>query len=272
MTEAEKKYHREWYHNNKERLLTDPKRKKAKKKSDKLYAKKHKDKLFIYRKQYAFKHGEKITAKKRDYYHTNRDKILKQREAKSEERKAYIKIWHSKNKAHSKSYRKKYCTANKEVIKIKRHEKFKSDVKMISGGYLKMLIRKGMFPKEVESNPVLLAKYKTRIFNKRDRARADKCIYCEREFNIEVKRTIDHLIPKANGGADVPLNKKPCCQYCNETKADKSLSSFLWFIQKRLAAGIKMVEGAKYLTIQKNIRKMILYTRKNHTYLKTKLI
>ena len=48
------------------------------------------------------------------------------------------------------------------------------------------------------------------------------CVYCGFEGNTPLalrQFEIDHLIPKAVGGLDVPANKVLACRYCNETKS-----------------------------------------------------
>lgn len=48
------------------------------------------------------------------------------------------------------------------------------------------------------------------------------CAYCGDPAN-----TIDHLIPKSNGGLDTQENCVSCCKRCNETKTNRPLDVFL---------------------------------------------
>lgn len=48
------------------------------------------------------------------------------------------------------------------------------------------------------------------------------CLYCGRN-PPEVKLHVDHIIPKAQGGKDVPENLKTACQDCNLGKKDNPL-------------------------------------------------
>ena len=52
--------------------------------------------------------------------------------------------------------------------------------------------------------------------------RGDPCAYCQ-----EVGGTIDHIIPRANGGLDVPNNRIGACPHCNLLKAETPLLRFL---------------------------------------------
>ena len=48
------------------------------------------------------------------------------------------------------------------------------------------------------------------------------CVYCG-----EKGTTIDHVIPKVNGGLDIKENVVPCCMQCNQQKNDYDLERFL---------------------------------------------
>lgn len=68
------------------------------------------------------------------------------------------------------------------------------------------------------------------------------CCYCGRRMRKikkhEYEFTIDHVIPKSNGGTNHPLNRLPCCRSCNHLKANNSLEYFLEQVQYRLVANI----------------------------------
>lgn len=70
------------------------------------------------------------------------------------------------------------------------------------------------------------------------------CSYCGRRMKAKEKiahgrqQTIDHVIPKSNGGTDSPLNRIPCCFNCNQWKAGNSLEYFITQIEHRLAANV----------------------------------
>lgn len=51
-----------------------------------------------------------------------------------------------------------------------------------------------------------------------------RCAYCGVSLINAIN--VDHIIPKARGGADWKENLFPVCPSCNLRKADKSLSEF----------------------------------------------
>lgn len=69
------------------------------------------------------------------------------------------------------------------------------------------------------------------------------CAYCGRKMNTikghSYQFTVDHIIPKSNGGTNSPLNRLPCCRTCNTMKADNSLEYFLTQINFRLSVNIE---------------------------------
>lgn len=48
-------------------------------------------------------------------------------------------------------------------------------------------------------------------------ASAGKCVYCRQRVTLETM-TLDHLIPKANGGGDGVTNLVTACLTCNRAK------------------------------------------------------
>lgn len=54
-----------------------------------------------------------------------------------------------------------------------------------------------------------------------------KCHYCVREGN-----TVDHIIPKFEGGLNTPLNLVACCKECNELKSNMSRDAFIQHLKK----------------------------------------
>lgn len=51
------------------------------------------------------------------------------------------------------------------------------------------------------------------------RYRKGVCVYCKR---LSKRITIDHIIPRSQGGADVPDNIVNACARCNEIKGDRT--------------------------------------------------
>jgi 5-methylcytosine-specific restriction endonuclease McrA len=50
------------------------------------------------------------------------------------------------------------------------------------------------------------------------------CFYCNRVLTKE-NRTIDHLVPVAEGGSNAIGNLRLACKYCNSKKGDKLLTA-----------------------------------------------
>lgn len=50
-----------------------------------------------------------------------------------------------------------------------------------------------------------------------------RCAYCGRMYR---KLTLDHIIPKQEGGTNAATNLVPACEKCNTLKGAKSLKTF----------------------------------------------
>lgn len=51
---------------------------------------------------------------------------------------------------------------------------------------------------------------------------SELCAYCGKPAT-----TIDHIVPKDRGGADIPQNVVPCCGACNSSKRNRDIADFL---------------------------------------------
>ncbi len=64
------------------------------------------------------------------------------------------------------------------------------------------------------------------------------CCYCGRRLSEKPeslrRRTVDHIIPRSNGGTDHPSNLVPCCLGCNQWKKHHSLQRFLEDVELRM--------------------------------------
>jgi 5-methylcytosine-specific restriction endonuclease McrA len=69
-------------------------------------------------------------------------------------------------------------------------------------------------------------KYKGIRFNRINVYARDNwtCQYCNKKFKTE-DLTIDHIIPRSQGGKSTWINCVCCCGTCNKRKADKSLKA-----------------------------------------------
>lgn len=88
----------------------------------------------------------------------------------------------------------------------------------------------------------------------------DNCFYCERPFNVELKKnsdfylkhTIDHILPRSKGGTDQSWNLVDCCHVCNLYKADYTIDEF----EQLLETSIENKLNAKGLSVE--LRQIIL--------------
>lgn len=51
-----------------------------------------------------------------------------------------------------------------------------------------------------------------------------RCVYCNCNLaNVPArKRTLDHVVPRSDGGDNAPSNLVTCCKRCNERKGDNT--------------------------------------------------
>ena len=52
-----------------------------------------------------------------------------------------------------------------------------------------------------------------------------RCAYCSRALKLRTA-TVDHVVPKSRGGANVRANKVAACKQCNLSKGQKLLSEW----------------------------------------------
>ena len=60
-----------------------------------------------------------------------------------------------------------------------------------------------------------------------------KCWYCGREVNPFRDFSVDHIVPRSNGGDESYENLVPCCRHCNRSKSGRSLEEFRTTLAKR---------------------------------------
>lgn len=77
------------------------------------------------------------------------------------------------------------------------------------------------------------------------------CCYCGRRMNNILGHdrsvTIDHVIPKCNGGTNRQYNRLPCCMACNRWKANNSLEYFL----DQVIARMKINVGGSHCSLKR---------------------
>ena len=74
-----------------------------------------------------------------------------------------------------------------------------------------------------------------------------RCQYCYQQFSPK-ELTLDHVIPKAQGGPDTWENMVACCTPCNRKKADQTPEQ----------AGMELLQEPRRLTIHTNRHMMQL--------------
>ena len=58
----------------------------------------------------------------------------------------------------------------------------------------------------------------------------EKCSYCGIMLT-EKNRTLDHMFPRAYGGASIPDNLIPCCKKCNNRKGDMTFHQYIKYLK-----------------------------------------
>jgi hypothetical protein len=61
----------------------------------------------------------------------------------------------------------------------------------------------------------------------RHEMRGQPCTYCGKLARRSRARTIDHVVPRAHGGAASVDNEVPACAACNQEKSDRGVLTFL---------------------------------------------
>lgn len=84
------------------------------------------------------------------------------------------------------------------------------------------------------------------------------CFFCGAKID-EYSRTVDHLIPKCDGGILSNDNKVNCCQKCNRLKANMHPAAFVEFLDSMIRfEQMRNRETVGYLKKVKNkVTKMI---------------
>lgn len=64
-------------------------------------------------------------------------------------------------------------------------------------------------------------------------ARGATCCYCKKRLNMETFSR-EHVVPKAYGGSNHPVNKKPCCKDCNTKRRAWPLEEYKKLLTRKL--------------------------------------
>lgn len=88
------------------------------------------------------------------------------------------------------------------------------------------------------------------------------CFYCGTKID-EYSRTVDHIVPKSQGGILSNDNKVNCCQKCNRLKADNDPFDFMDLLDTMIRfEQMKSRETVGYLKKVKQKTKRMIDSRK----------
>ena len=76
-----------------------------------------------------------------------------------------------------------------------------------------------------------------------------ECFYC----GITGDTTVDHVIPRCNGGTNDLGNKVPCCHKCNNLKGNLSLEAFIDKHAERIKPFFKYAEEFRQRMIARKV-------------------
>ena len=189
--EAKKEYQKQWYQDNREKLL----------KRRKQYQQEHKEEITKYHKQYYQDNKEKIDGRQRQYYQEHK-----------EEKAEWNKQYRQENPEKGKNRHKKYYQNNKEQI-VERHKQYHKTPMgracMLLNSYQKA------DKKYNRGECTLTAQWiAVNIFPK-------PCHWCgEVGWEIMGCDRIDNSLPHT------PDNVIPCCDACNKNRGRKTYEEF----------------------------------------------
>ena len=230
--ECDKKCHKQWYEENKEKILEHQQQ----------YREEHKEEVRIRNKQYREEHKEEKRMRDKQYYQDNK-----------EERLEYQKQYYQENKEEIKEYQKQYNKENKEkVAEVKKqyYENHKEKTIEYQKQYYQENKEKILeYQKQYSiNNPHI-------VFNARNKRRSrlenqgrgitgeqwyemmkyfDWCCAYSGEYiggnkNKDI-RSIDHIIALDNDGLNEPWNCVPMFRPYNSSKRAKEMEE--WYKQQ----------------------------------------
>jgi 5-methylcytosine-specific restriction endonuclease McrA len=182
------------------------------------------------KKQWQENNIEHIKEYSKRYYPKNKIKILKYgkqwRENNPEYAKEYMEQWRLEHPENSKEYYQ-----NHKIIILEYGKQWRKDNPGKGLIYNKKFRKteKGKVSRQ-RNNSKKQAKGReiinTLTFNEWIEILKQyhfRCAYCNKEFDLFIKPTIDHIIPISKGGDNIKENILPACQSCNSKKNNKIL-------------------------------------------------
>lgn len=169
-----------------------------------------------YRKKWRQENSEKIRIYDKKYYQMHREKILAQNRKYYYEHPEYrqTKTYHQRNNERAKKY---YLENRKEA-----RNKYKEYIQSLKGKLIrkKSEHKRRALKQSCQINNLTTNQIKN-ILNE-----AQKCAICNKKFNKNRKKTLDHIIPISKGGNNTLMNIQTVCSYCNSVKGTKDYTEF----------------------------------------------
>ena len=166
-------------------------------------------------------------------YGKNYITLNKKTEKYKKRKREYIKKWRKENlikaRMHSRKANEKYIALNPEKIKewkkanvekIRIYMKGwrqtpKGKINEIKKAYKKRVLLKNCTINNLTSNQIQILLTK-----------AKQCAICNKVFNKKRKKTLDHIVPLAQGGNNTWLNIQVTCMGCNCRKSARDYTEF----------------------------------------------
>jgi len=64
------------------------------------------------------------------------------------------------------------------------------------------------------------------------------CVYCGATVEDGARMSLDHIIPRSQGGTNAAVNLVTCCRRCNSSRADRTVAEFAMAVADYLNHGI----------------------------------
>ena len=198
-----KKYKKEHYKNNKDKILE----------KQKIYYENNKDEIINRSRKYYENNKDEINKKSRKYYENNKDEINKKQ-----------KEYYENNKDEIDKYKKEYYENNKDEILEKQKEYYRNNPHILfnqSNRRRNKENTQGRGINEIQWKEIF------DFFNFR-------CAYSNEYLggdNKDKKRTIDHIVALDNGGLNEPWNCVPMVKSYNSSK-NKRIDVLNWYIEQ----------------------------------------
>ena len=221
--------------------LTQSEIKEARRLYNKQYYEKNKEQQKEKRKEYVEKNKELIKEKAKLRYEANKEKIKEQvkkyREVNQNLIKERAKKHYDANAEALKQWQKEYREANKEMLLeekrqyyIENKEKIQERKRVYRHAHRDGFATRNKRRHErlvAQSDKSITPDFVTELFKK-----AKSCPYCgnaltDNPKNIELTKTLDHLIPLSKGGLHSQHNVVVCCYSCNSKKGVLDFSKWL---------------------------------------------